>query len=173
MASLWQVVGISAALLLFVFICLRWRDFIVQNTNKPPADYTTTRPKDEKTTNIDADFPKSIKSSDTDTMSRAEWVNHLTLYTYWNRHDSSHNVLVINNDLEYQLNVTGVVEDRQVIYKGLSRTVPFRVVVFDRGTVLNLGDGGFINWEFIGNYKRTISSLTLFEHCNQRSPQAK
>ncbi|KAI1111761.1 hypothetical protein F5Y14DRAFT_424359 [Nemania sp. NC0429] len=171
MASPWQAVVLSAALLLLLFICLRWRDFIVQNTNESPTDDTARWPKDEKTVNIDIDFPKSIKSSDTDTISRAEWVNRLTLYTYRSRHDSSHNVLVINNDLEYQLNVTGVVEDRQVIYKGLSRTVPFRVVVFNRGTVLNLGDGGFINWEFIGNYKRTTSSLTIFEPCNREQEQ--
>ena len=34
-------------------------------------------------------------------------------------------------------------------------SIPYGVWIFESGTFVNQGDGGFINWAFAGNCKRT------------------
>ncbi|KOV52632.1 hypothetical protein [Streptomyces sp. H036] len=61
-----------------------------------------------------------------------------------------YNVMVINNANSYTPNLHGVVYDAKV--SGIHGT--YRVLVFESGQFTNHGDGGWINWGFVGWYER-------------------
>lgn len=61
-----------------------------------------------------------------------------------------YNVIVFNLSNDYSANLPGAVF-KQIQCAGLE----FGVWIFQEGTFINKGDGGFINWAFQGNFKRT------------------
>ncbi|KAI8631724.1 hypothetical protein F5Y19DRAFT_402562 [Xylariaceae sp. FL1651] len=109
-------------------------------------------------------LPDSV-TSNADLIGRDQWVLRMTRYVFNERHRSRYNVLVINNDLEYHFSPKGVVEDFFVTYRDSRRAVPYRIVVFTEGTLLNLGDGGDINWDWMGNFVRPYDSMLAFKPC--------
>jgi len=42
------------------------------------------------------------------------------------------------------------------------QSTDYRVVVFESGTLVNHGDGGWINWGFRGNYQRPETNKVIF-----------
>jgi hypothetical protein len=60
------------------------------------------------------------------------------------------NVMVFNLQQAYEHNLQGD-DFRRASCNG----VPFGVWTFRSGTFTNRGDGGFINWTFIGKFRRT------------------
>lgn len=98
---------------------------------------------------------------------RAAWVLRMTRHVFTDRHEGRYNVVVINNDLEYRFQPEAVVEKFLIKFHNSKRpwTVPYSVVVFDRGTLLNLGDGGDINWDWQGNFTRSGHKRLTFEPC--------
>ncbi|KAL8917760.1 MAG: hypothetical protein Q9172_005697 [Xanthocarpia lactea] len=98
---------------------------------------------------------------------RGTWVLRMVCYMFSERHKGQHNVVVINDELEYYFKPENVVERFVVEYKNSKRpwVVPYSVVVFRQGTLLNRGDGGDINWDWQGNFTRSGGSLLTFYPC--------
>ncbi|MCK2240541.1 MULTISPECIES: hypothetical protein [unclassified Crossiella] len=72
-----------------------------------------------------------------------------------------YNVLVIKADHPYDVNLQGKVYDARVH----SDAYPdFHIYVFDSGTVVNRGDGGWINWAFRGWFDRPGNGGTVNFH---------
>ena len=44
-----------------------------------------------------------------------------------------------------------------------ARTVPYKVVVFEEGMLVNMGDGGIINWDWRGNFVRSGNKVVTFK----------
>ena len=61
-----------------------------------------------------------------------------------------YNVLVFNTSQPYRQNLKGIQTAIPVNYAG----VPYVVWIFKRGTFINKGDGGYINWAFRGRFRR-------------------
>lgn len=112
----------------------------------------------------DTGLSSSVVQSDID---RASWVLRMTQHVFTERHLGCHNVVVINDDLEHYFKPEGVVEKFLIKFHNSKRpwTVPYSVVVFRKGTLLNLGDGGDINWDWQGNFTRSGNKLLTFEPC--------
>ncbi len=63
-----------------------------------------------------------------------------------------YNVMVFNTSQNYDASgLKGVIKRLATNYQG----VPYVVFIFKSGTFVNQGDGGFINWAFQGNWKRS------------------
>ena len=112
-------------------------------------------------------LPDSVTGSDADFIDRADWVLRMTHHVFSERHQGSHNVIVINDKLKYKFYAEGILERFLVNYhnKSISGPVPYAVVVFREGTFLNMGDGGDINWDWQGNFTRSGDKLLVFEPC--------
>jgi hypothetical protein len=110
-------------------------------------------------------LPASVTASEPDTIGRDQWVLRMTRHVFGERHGGRYNVLVINDDLQYHFTPAGVVEEFRVMYRDGRRTVPYRIVAFTRGELLNLGDGGDINWDWMGNFVRHNNSQLSFRPC--------
>lgn len=112
-------------------------------------------------------LPESVTRSDVDFIDRADWVQRMTHHVFSERHKGSHNVIVINDKLEYQFHAQGIVERFLVNYKIKSRSglVPYAVVVFREGRLVNMGDGGDINWDWQGNFDRSGNRVLAFKPC--------
>ena len=115
-----------------------------------------------------ADDPalQAILPANADTVSRGDWVIRLARY-FQTRHAEQYNVLVINAAIDKVLNIDeeDVVETFQTVYASRTKdaAVTYDVHVFRKGTLVNLGDGGYINWCFSGNYDRTGMSVRFSE----------
>lgn len=111
-----------------------------------------------------AGLSPSIVRSD---IGRVAWVLRMTRHVFTDRHEGRYNVVVINDDLEYRFQPEAVVEKFLIKFHISKRPwiVPYSVVVFDRGTLLNLGDGGDINWDWQGNFTRSGNKRLTFEPC--------
>lgn len=110
-------------------------------------------------------FRSTFNRADT---TRAAWVLRMTHHVFTERHKGLHNVVVINNDLDYYFySPEDVVESLLVEYKNSERpwTVPYSVVVFHQGALLNMGDGGDINWDWQGNFTRHGDNFLDFQPC--------
>lgn len=104
-----------------------------------------------------------LGSSDNNQIDRANWVRRATDYVFNDRHRAKYNVLTINDDLEYHLNVGEILEEFRVKQKTpAGKTVPFRIVVFNEAELVNFGDGGYINWCFEGWFTRTGKGTVSF-----------
>lgn len=112
-------------------------------------------------------LPESVTRSDADFIDRADWVLRMTHHVFSERHQGSHNVIVINDKLKYKFYAEGILERFLVNYnnKSIAGPVPYAVVVFREGTFLNMGDGGDINWDWQGNFIRSGDKLLAFEPC--------
>lgn len=124
---------------------------------------TSTQPKD---CSLCPTLPESVTRSDVDFIDRAAWVLRLTHHVFSERHKGSHNVLVINDNLEYQFDAQGILERLLINYrKSRGGLVPYAVVVFREGTLVNMGDGGDMNWDWQGNFIRSGNRVLAFEPC--------
>lgn len=112
-------------------------------------------------------LPESVTRSDTEFIDRADWVLRMTHHVFSERHQGTQNVIIINDKLNYKLYVKGIVERFMVNYhnKNIAGPVPYAVVVFREGKILNLGDGGDLNWDWQGNFIRSGDKLLAFEPC--------
>jgi len=110
-------------------------------------------------------LPSSVTAGDQDKMGRDQWVLRMTRHVFGERHDKRHNVLVINDDLQYHFTPHGVVEEFRVVYHDTKHKVPYRIVVFSHGELINLGDGGDINWDWMGNFVRHNNVQLSFSPC--------
>ena len=114
-----------------------------------------------------SELPDKITRSVEDHIDRGLWVVRLSHHVFTERHQSRHNVIVINKELEYHLNVRDIVERFVVkFYQQQSpKVVPYEVVVFKEGTLVNRGDGGDVNWDWMGNFVRNGTKLLIFKPC--------
>lgn len=112
-------------------------------------------------------LPESVTRPDADFIDRADWVQRLTRHVFFERHEGSHNVIVINDKLKYQLDAQGILERLLIKYHSKTRAgiVPYAVVVFREGILINMGDGGDINWDWQGNFIRTGNNVLVFKPC--------
>jgi hypothetical protein len=44
--------------------------------------------------------------------------------------------------------------------------VPYEITVFKSGVLYNMGDGGDINWDWMGNFQRQGTSMLTFSPCD-------
>lgn len=61
----------------------------------------------------------------------------------------------------------GILERFLIKYHSKSRVrlVPYAAVVFREGTLVNMGDGGDINWDWQGNFIRSGNNVLVFKPC--------
>lgn len=113
------------------------------------------------------ELPKSVTRSDADFIDRAGWVLRMTHHVFSDRHNGSHNVIVINDKLKYTFHAKGILERFLINYhsKSIAGLVPYAVVVFREGTLINMGDGGDINWDWQGNFIRRGNMELAFKPC--------
>jgi len=95
-------------------------------------------------------------------------VSRLTSHVCHTRHAGRFNVLVFNTAVERYFIPEGVVEQFLVVYDSTKESakvgkVTYEVTVFRKGHLVNLGDGGFINWCFEGNFERVGMSAIFAE----------
>ncbi|GGZ52371.1 hypothetical protein GCM10010371_09780 [Streptomyces subrutilus] len=69
----------------------------------------------------------------------------------------AHNVMIINDKLDYSLDLRGVVANARVT----QGSATYRVLAFTSGTIVNRGDGGWSNWGFGGWFTRNGNSVTF------------
>ena len=65
--------------------------------------------------------------------------------------NNKYNVMVLNMSLSFDRHINGEKFFKQVNYQG----IPYGIWIFRDGDFTNKGDGGFINWAFSGNFKRS------------------
>ena len=173
-AFMWSISALLLAVALVAFIvrsrrrialdaerpssCDEKQDDLLMESHAGPAKFIQSR---------SSELPKSITRSVEDHIYRGTWVLRLSHHVFTERHQSRHNVIIINNELEYHLNVKGIVERFVVNFHQHQspKTVPYEVVVFEEGTLVNLGDGGDINWDWMGNFVRNGTKLLIFKPC--------
>lgn len=129
-----------------------------------PLDFLDDEDDENHQQTTPASLPSHITLSNT---SRAAWVLRMTRHVFTSRHAGRHNVVVINNDLPYHFAPEDEVERFMIEYKNSERpwVVPYSVVVFGQGVLVNRGDGGDINWDWMGNFKREGDGVLSFEPC--------
>lgn len=112
-------------------------------------------------------LPESVTRSDANFIDRADWVLRMTRHVFSERHEGSHNVIVINDKLKYQFDAEGILERFLINYHSKTRAgiVPYAVVVFREGILVNTGDGGDINWDWQGNFIRRGNNVLVFKPC--------
>ncbi|MCJ1458159.1 hypothetical protein MMC28_008530 [Mycoblastus sanguinarius] len=168
---------ISALLLAFALVAS-----IARSRRRVTLDAERPSPCDEKQDNLptetragpakliqssSSELPETITRSVEDHIDRGAWVLRLSHHVFAERHQSRYNVVVINNELEYHFNLKGTVERFVVKFyqNTLPKVVPYEVVVFKEGTLVNMGDGGDINWDWMGNFVRNGTKLLVFKPC--------
>ncbi|GES65956.1 stress protein [Aspergillus terreus] len=107
---------------------------------------------------------QTILSAEADRLFRGDWVIRLAGHFYA-RYGKRYNVLVINAAIEKIFMPEGVVEKFQTVYRNKEGKGPvtYEVYVFKRGTLVNMGDGGYINWCFFGQLDRSGMSVRFDE----------
>ncbi|MFC4327637.1 hypothetical protein ACFPC0_07310 [Streptomyces andamanensis] len=70
---------------------------------------------------------------------------------------SGYNVMIINDKLDYSLDLHGVVANARVT----QGSATYRVLAFQSGTVVNRGDGGWSNWGFGGWFTRNGGTVVF------------
>ncbi|OAL49764.1 hypothetical protein IQ07DRAFT_588275 [Pyrenochaeta sp. DS3sAY3a] len=134
-------------------------------TGLPTHDHISNEKLEFDTNNLPTTgpVPPSICAIDHATMNRSEWVERLHNYFAYYRYKGEYNCLVINEQLEYMFNSEDVIAETIVEFNDLKHgMIPYRVVVFNVGKVINLGDGGYINWQFSGRHQRVGKSTVIF-----------
>ena len=174
MSSLWLFGGLVFVIALATFVAnLRRRrapelDLSSPYDEKHSNSFTETEPVTAKSIDPShSEIPERVTRSIEDHVDRGKWVLRLSHHVFSERHQSRHNVVVINNELEYHLNVKDIVESFKIkFYQHKNpRVVSYEVVVFKEGTLVNMGDGGDINWDWMGNFTMKGSNLLSFKPC--------
>ena len=108
-------------------------------------------------------LPEFIIRPDTSSMDRGDWVQRLTHHVFAQRHARRFNVLTIHTNIDYNFAPSGLLERMSVEYQDAvkARIIPYEVIVFQRGQLVRLGDGGYDNWCFQGNFDRTDEFVTF------------
>jgi hypothetical protein len=109
-------------------------------------------------------LPRSITDPNEDVIERGDWVQRLTDHVYTQRHASRYNVLTIHTNIDYHFLPEGVVERFNFTYanRKTGQVIPYETVVFRSGHLTRLGDGGYINWCFEGNFER-MDNFVVFK----------
>ncbi len=174
LAFMWSIGALLLAFALVAFIVRRQRRITIDAERPSPCDEKQDNlPEDTRagpakfTQSSSSELPETITRSVEDHIDRSAWVLRLSHYVFAERHQSRYNVVVINTELEYHFNVKGTVERFVVKFyqQTRPRMVPYEVVVFKEGTLVNRGDGGDINWDWMGNFARNSSRLLIFKPC--------
>ena len=167
------VVTLSLGVLVLLSLRLRRqrlrRDPPLPRSGEKPLEYHDAEPPaegdPEKRSALPPHLPASVTAGDQDKMGRDQWVLRMARHVFSERHGKRYNVLVINNDLQYYFTPHGVVEEFNVVYQDTRHKVPYRIVVFTRGELINMGDGGDINWDWMGNFVRHNNAQLSFSPC--------
>jgi hypothetical protein len=124
---------------------------------------TTSDENPRPLTSIDQPLPQWVLEPDEGTIDRAEWVQRITDHVFNARHGQRYNVLTIHTNIDFHFVPTGVVERIPVTYNDIKKTrfIPYEIIVFQRGSLVRLGDGGYINWCFSGNFDREGEFVTF------------
>ncbi|KAI9656801.1 MAG: hypothetical protein M1821_003440 [Bathelium mastoideum] len=100
---------------------------------------------------------QSILASNT---SRADWTQRLTGHIYDDRYSRRYNVITVNTEIDYEFAPEEVIDIYQTTYSDPGRgIIHYESTVFKRGYFIRLGDGGYINWCFQGNYDRNANAV--------------
>ncbi len=105
-----------------------------------------------------------IRSIARKSQNRAGFVRQV-METAYGKARGRYNVLVFNESQLKTERLRGVKARIPVTYDG----VPYIVYIFDRGTFVNRGDGGYINWAFKGKFKRQGAKKVTFYSKKRRS----
>lgn len=87
---------------------------------------------------------------------RDAFVKNLS-YTAFYSAGSRFNVMVFNLNVDHDYSLQGVYAYGSANYDGII----YGIWVFEEGTFVNKGDGGYINWAFIGWFDRNEGSVTF------------
>ena len=116
--------------------------------SEPSLPLGTDSSEPQKSKNL----PSSTTASDGHLMGRDAWVFQMIHYMFVTRHQSRLNVVVINDDLEYHFDAEEITEDFRATYHQAGRlsprVVPYPIIAFREGSLVNLGNGGDINWDW-------------------------
>ena len=109
--------------------------------------------------------PQSIINPDEDTLHRGDWVRRLTSHVYTHRHNGHFNVLTINNSIEHHFTPEGLIEKLAITYTNSAKPeiIHFNVFVFRKRFLIRVGDGGYLNWCFEGNFDRSDNQVVFEE----------
>jgi hypothetical protein len=101
-------------------------------------------------------LPRRITNSNEESVDRVVWVQRLTDHVFRQRHSGRYNVLTVNTKVWHRFLPEEVVERMPVTYTNSKtlQVIHYEVCVFQKGTMTLLGDGGYINWCFEGNFNR-------------------
>lgn len=101
-------------------------------------------------------LPRSITNSNEESVDRVIWVQRLTDHVFRQRHGRRYNVLTLNTKVWHRFLPEEMVERLPVTYTNSKtlQVIHYEVTVFQKGTMTLLGDGGYINWCFEGNFNR-------------------
>jgi hypothetical protein len=105
---------------------------------------------------------QDVLPADRHLLSRSAWVIRLASH-FKKKHSNKYNVLVINSAIEKVFTPDHVVEEFRATYETEKPpySIVYEVYVFDKGSLVNLGDGGYDNWCFLGNYDRMGMSVSF------------
>ncbi len=108
--------------------------------------------------------PLPLSIVDSVDIDRADWVQRLTAHVSNERHRGRYNVLTIHTKIDYHFAHEGVVEKIPSSYTDANNklVIPYETVIFEQGNLVRLGDGGYINWCFHGNFKRDDNVVNFF-----------
>ncbi|MEL7245063.1 MAG: hypothetical protein AAGM40_22410, partial [Cyanobacteria bacterium J06573_2] len=104
--------------------------------------------------NLGLEINKLVKTS----RNREGFVRQALDVAYW-AYKGRYNVVIFNNAQTKVDNFKGV---KKVIPLDPYDGVYYTVYIFDRGTLINRGDGGYINWAFKGKFKRRGAKKVVF-----------
>lgn len=169
MAGTWLIVlGFGIAAAITIAVIFRSKPQVAHKPLSPESileKSNPTVPNEKSQMNpLPPTLPDSITAWDHDTIERNRWCERVLEHIYQDRHHERYNVLGINTALEYYVNLDSIVEEFELLYKSKKgRLVYYRYVVFEKGEVLNLGDGGGINWVWSGTYTRPGVDMISFQ----------
>ena len=113
----------------------------------------------------DYQLPQSITNTDEDTLERGDWVIRLTSHVFSQRYSGRYNVLTIYNKIDHHFMPEGLVEKISSTYSTAKKpeVITFDTFVFRKGYLIRLGDGGYLNWCFEGNFDRLDNQVVFKE----------
>lgn len=167
------IFGIAAAMTITVVSWMKPQAVHITGPSEPSRSISDEKPKatapseESQMRPLPPTLPESVTAWDHDTMERNQWCERVLKHIYQDRHHGRYNVIGINTALEYYVNLDGIVEEFELLYKSKpskkGRLVNYRYIVFEKGEAMNLGDGGPINWVWSGTYTRTGLDIVSFQ----------
>lgn len=132
---------------------------LADQDEKPPFNHEEQVIASSSTTTPFGEFPplpRSITNSNEESVDRVIWVQRLTDHVFRQRHGRRFNVLTLHTKVWHRFLPEGIVERLPVTYTNSKtlQVIHYEVTVFQNGNMTLLGDGGYINWCFEGNFDR-------------------